>query len=112
MRERYIPAFIMLLAATITSIINIANNVSLFTAMKRLLLVIVIFYVIGLIVKTVIVKAFTPEPKEEVSEEAEDIQDMDETQETAEEEKTQQAEKTKGTEKRKAKVEEDNNEAK
>jgi hypothetical protein len=54
MKERYIPAFIMLIAGAITSIINIVNQVELVTALKRLLLVIIIFYVIGLIMKAIL----------------------------------------------------------
>lgn len=54
MKERYIPAFIMLIAGAITSIINIVNQVELVTALKRLLLVIVIFYIIGLIMKAIL----------------------------------------------------------
>ncbi len=54
MKERYIPAFIMLIAGAITSIINIVNQVELVTALKRLLLVIIIFYIIGLIMKAIL----------------------------------------------------------
>ena len=53
-RERYIPAFIMLVAGAITSLINIVSKVELLTGLKRLLIVIIIFYVIGLIVKAII----------------------------------------------------------
>ncbi|MFT4143804.1 MAG: hypothetical protein QM644_05055 [Mobilitalea sp.] len=54
MKERYIPAFIMLIAGAITSIINIVNQVELVTALKRLLLVIIIFYIIGLLIKAIL----------------------------------------------------------
>jgi fructose-specific phosphotransferase system IIC component len=56
MRERYIPAFIMLLAGAITSIFNIVNHVPVYDALKRLLIVLIIFYILGLIVKGIIVK--------------------------------------------------------
>lgn len=69
MREKYIPAFIVLIAATITSILNVINNVNVITGLKRLLLVIVIFYFVGVIAKAVINKAFTEKPKKDELEE-------------------------------------------
>ena len=59
MRERYIPAIIMLLAGAITSVINIINKVERVAGLKRLLLVIIIFYFIGLIAKAIIVKVMS-----------------------------------------------------
>ena len=69
LKERYIPAFIMLIAGAITSIINIINKVEVITGLKRLLLVIIIFYILGLIAKAIIKKAFTINPKKEEMEE-------------------------------------------
>ena len=43
MRDKYIPAFIMLLAGAITSFINIVNKIDVYTSLKRLLLVLVVF---------------------------------------------------------------------
>jgi fructose-specific phosphotransferase system IIC component len=81
MRERYIPAFIMLIAAAITSIINIVRNVEVLTGLKRLLLVIVLFYIVGLIVKAIVKRAFVQKPKTE--EETDDFEeDSEETEET------------------------------
>lgn len=57
MRDRFIPAVIMLVAGMVTSIINILNNVKLYTGLKRLLLVMIIFYIIGLIAKAIIMRA-------------------------------------------------------
>lgn len=70
MRERYIPAFVVLLAGAITSIINIVNKVELVTGLKRLLLVIIVFYFIGIIVKAVIKAALTKFAKKEEPEES------------------------------------------
>jgi hypothetical protein len=69
MQVRYIPAFIVLIAAAITSIINIVNNVNLLIGLKRLLIVIIIFYIMGLIARTVINKVIAPKPKKEETEE-------------------------------------------
>jgi UDP-N-acetylmuramyl pentapeptide phosphotransferase/UDP-N-acetylglucosamine-1-phosphate transferase len=68
MREKYIPAFVVLIAAAITSIINIVNKVDVLTGLKRLLIVIIIFYIVGIIAKAVIRKAFTERPKKDFSE--------------------------------------------
>jgi flagellar biosynthesis/type III secretory pathway M-ring protein FliF/YscJ len=59
LRERFITAFIVLIAGAITSIINIVNKVELVTGLKRLLLVIIVFYFVGLIVKSIVKIALT-----------------------------------------------------
>lgn len=78
MKDRYIPPFIMLLAGAITSIINIINKVELVTGLKRLLLVIILFYFIGLIVKAIFNTALTKfAKKEETEEDLEEEQPQD-----------------------------------
>lgn len=87
MRERYIPAFIMLIAAAITSITNIISNIDLFTGLKRLLLVIIIFYILGLISRTIIRKAFAAKPYAKTiadTEEIDESQDQEENTESTE----------------------------
>lgn len=71
MRERYIPALVMLLAGAITSVLNIVNKVNALVSLKRLLIVLVIFYFVGIIIKAIIVKTVIHAPKkgEEVQEE-------------------------------------------
>jgi F0F1-type ATP synthase assembly protein I len=76
MRERFIPAIVMLLAGAITSIINIVNNVDKLVATKRLLLVLIIFYMVGLIAKAIIKRALTKASKK--SEEDELKEEIDE----------------------------------
>lgn len=56
MRERYLPALIMLIAGAITSIFNIVNKVEILIGLKRLLLVLIIFYILGMIVKVIVRK--------------------------------------------------------
>lgn len=53
MRERYIPPFIMLLAGAVASIYNIVNKTDVLTALKQLLAVLIIFYIVGLVVKAI-----------------------------------------------------------
>jgi hypothetical protein len=63
MRERYIPALVMLLAGVITSVLNIMNKVVVEDGLKRLLLVLVIFYFVGLVIKAIIVRTVINAPK-------------------------------------------------
>lgn len=72
MNLRYIPALIMLIAGAITSILNIYNKVELLASLRSLLFVLVIFYIIGLIVKAVIKKAMTLKPDSESAEKDQD----------------------------------------
>ncbi|MDF2608558.1 MAG: hypothetical protein K0R92_32 [Lachnospiraceae bacterium] len=65
MRERYIAPSIMLSAAAITSIFNVINRVDIIEGLKKLLVIIIIFYVIGRIAAKVIVKATKMESKKE-----------------------------------------------
>lgn len=68
MQQKYIPALIMLAAGAVVCIFDIYNKVNLLTSLKRLLLVMVIFYIIGLIAKAIVAKATSPKPKEEKEE--------------------------------------------
>ena len=74
MRERYIPALVMLLAGAVTSIINIVNKVKVFDGLKRLLIVLVLFYIVGLIIKAIIVNTIINAPKkgEELQQESDE----------------------------------------
>ncbi|HKL79837.1 MAG TPA: hypothetical protein VJ888_05305 [Mobilitalea sp.] len=77
MKQRYIPPLIMLIAGALTCILDIINKVELITSLKRLLIVLIIFYFIGIIAKAIIIKVTEPkleglkeEPKEESEDEA------------------------------------------
>lgn len=77
MQERYIAPGIMLVAGAITSVITIINQVEFFESLKRLLIVLILFYIIGKIATKIIIKFTVVEKKSEQSEE--DIQ-VDESQ--------------------------------
>lgn len=79
MKDRYIPAFITLCAGAIVSIMDIINKVDITSSMKRLLLVLVIFYIIGLIARAIIVKVQNMNPKTEINELDNDEKDLVET---------------------------------
>ena len=69
MKEKYIPALIMLIAGAVTSILDIIHQVELLTSLKRLLFVLILFYIIGLIAKAILKKATMPREKLEDAEE-------------------------------------------
>ncbi|HHX11242.1 MAG TPA: hypothetical protein GX731_00340 [Clostridiales bacterium] len=73
MWTHYLPALIMLIAGAITSIIDIINKVELVTSLKRLLVVLIVFYILGLITRAVVEKTLEERKKteEEVFEETE-----------------------------------------
>lgn len=56
MRTNYVPAIIMLLAGLVDCIMSIYYKLDLFSFTKRLLLVLVIFYILGIVIKIVIDK--------------------------------------------------------
>ncbi len=65
MRERFIPALITLIAGAVTCIIDIYRKADLLSSLKRLLLVLVIFYMIGLAAKAIINRVTRVEPQNE-----------------------------------------------
>ena len=69
MRDRLLPALITLLAGAITCIIDIYRKAPLIPSLIRLLLVIIIFYILGLIAKAIIKKALAPKAKTPAEEE-------------------------------------------
>lgn len=73
MWTHYLPALIMLIAGAITSIIDIINKVELVTSLKKLLVVLIIFYILGLITRAIVEKTLEERHKieEENSEEIE-----------------------------------------
>jgi p-aminobenzoyl-glutamate transporter AbgT len=60
MRDRLLPALIMLIAGAVTCIIDIYHKADLLSSLKRLLFVLIIFYVLGLIAKAIIIKVLEP----------------------------------------------------
>lgn len=84
MGSQVIPAIIVLIAGVVTSIINIVNQVELVPALKRLLLVMVIFYFIGQIAKAIIQKAIRQKSKASDNQN-EDKQEEDKQKEVEEE---------------------------
>lgn len=79
MKTRQVPVIIMLIAGLMTSIAAIINHMETTQFLKILIVVLIIFYIVGCVIKVVLDKNF----KEEVEEAA--------TEEAAEEETTEEA---------------------
>ena len=56
MRTRYIPAGVMLVAGAVTCIVSIVQNQDIVKSLITLLVVLILFYVIGLVAKFFIEK--------------------------------------------------------
>jgi flagellar biosynthesis/type III secretory pathway M-ring protein FliF/YscJ len=81
MKTKGIPAVVMLLAGLVTCIIGIVQHMETMVFTKTLLAVLVIFYVLGCIVKLVLDKNFKemdePEKEQEESGEEQEQSDSD-----------------------------------
>lgn len=80
MNTKNLPAIIMLIAGLIDSVISIYYRLDMLSFTKRLLFVLVIFYILGIGVKIILDKAF-PVMTDEETEEAEESEETDESQE-------------------------------
>ena len=85
MRTRYIPAGVMLIAGAITCIISIVKGQDIVKSLTTLLIVLILFYVIGLITKFFVEKILrdfkeikvVEEDKQADTEEKEESQEVD-----------------------------------
>lgn len=86
MKEKYIAPFITLVAGLITCICDIRNKVGVTTALVRLLVVLIIFYIIGCIARKLIhmicVLPSDEPPKQEEEKEQEEQTEGEEKKET------------------------------
>lgn len=86
MKTNYLPAIIMLCAGFVDCLMAIKNHLSLQEFTIELLAVLVIFYVVGIIIKIVLDRSF------QVMEEEENPDDANEAQETDEEKAAEELE--------------------
>lgn len=63
MRDRLIPPLITLIAGAVVCIIDIYHKTELLLSLKRLLIVLIVFYIIGLVARSVIRKVLSQKPK-------------------------------------------------
>lgn len=96
MKTNYLPAIIMLCAGFVDCLMAIKNHLSLKDFTIELLIVLVVFYVAGVIAKTVLDHAFPVEESEENPDDAEEDKNADEeaaeSQETVEEQAAEKLE--------------------
>lgn len=83
MKTKSVPALIMLLAGAIACIAGIASHLDVAGFVKMLLIVLIVFYLLGCIVKMILDSNFKTEEKETTDGEAES--ELGETEENAEE---------------------------
>ena len=81
MSEKYLPAFVMLVAGAITCIFDIYHKTELLPSLKRLFIVLIIFYIIGLIARSIIVKVITYRPRIDETEGEQENKEKDESEE-------------------------------
>lgn len=92
MKTNGVPAIIMLAAGFIDCVIAILTHMSLWNFTRQLLLVLVLFYVIGCVVKMIIDRNFKDMEDDQNGEETEEPkEDQEEEENPKEEENTEQA---------------------
>ena len=74
MKTKSIPAVIMLTAGFVACVIGIVKKIEFFPFIKMLLLALVIFYILGCIVKAVFDRNFKEEEQEETTEGTQDLE--------------------------------------
>lgn len=85
MKTKSIPAVIMLTAGFVACIVGIVKKIEFFPFIKMLLLTLVIFYILGCIVKAVFDRNFKEEEQEETTEGTQDLEGEEADAEEADE---------------------------
>ena len=91
MKTNGVPAIIMLAAGFIDCVIAILTHMSLWNFTRQLLLVLVLFYVIGCVVKMIIDRNFKDMEDDQNGEEMEESKEEQEAEGSGEQENTEQA---------------------
>mgnify|MGYP002520550863 FL=1 len=105
MKTNGVPAMIMLAAGFIDCVIAILTHMSLWDFTRQLLLVLVLFYVIGCVVKMIIDRNFKEIEEEQNGQEPEDSK-QEQKSEESDQEKTDQTETNQTTEETEEQTEE------
>ena len=90
MKTNGVPAIIMLAAGFIDCVIAILTHMSLWNFTRQLLLVLVLFYVIGCVVKMIIDRNFKDMEDDQNGEETEESKEEQEAESSEEQENTEQ----------------------
>lgn len=90
MKTKPIPAIIMLTAGLVACITGIVKHIEVLQFMKMLLIVLILFYILGCVVKEVLDRNFKEMSEEETTEGAEETEETAEGAEGTEPEKKPQ----------------------
>jgi flagellar biosynthesis/type III secretory pathway M-ring protein FliF/YscJ len=98
MREKYLPAIVMLTGGAVISILDIVNKVEFVVGLKRLLAVLIIFYLIGLVARKVLHKAVNDDKSsdDKLSEDNSSAEKTSEEKEKSGKEETKEEEEKSG----------------
>lgn len=94
MKTKQVPAIITLIAGLVVSIIAVATHMETMQFLKILVIVLVVFYIAGCVVKVILDKNFKEEVEDAGSEtEAEENEEAEESEEAVKKAQEAQAEK-------------------
>lgn len=94
MKTKQVPAIIMLIAGLVVSIVAAATHMETMQFLKILVIVLVVFYIAGCVVKVILDKNFKEEVEDAGSEtEAEENEEAEESEEAVKKAQEAQAEK-------------------
>lgn len=93
MKTNYVPAIVMLSAGFVNCLISFRNGLELYDFTKQLLIVLIIFWIIGCVIKLVLDKTMVimADPEEEPTEEEQSNEEIKKTEETIENIETDKA---------------------
>lgn len=93
MKTKAVPAIVMLSGGFIACIIGMINHLDAVAYTKMLLIVLVIFYILGCIIKVILDKNFPEMQEEENEEELEDGENLESEKENIESEEVKDKDK-------------------
>ena len=100
MKKKSVPCIVMLVAGLASCLISISQQVDTMEFTERLLSTLVIFYILGFIIKLILDKAMKNLSSAKEDENEKDISEADKQEEDGEEEKAEEEEKSQNDDKK------------
>ena len=100
MKTKSVPCIVMLVADLASCLISISQQVDTMEFTERLLSTLVIFYILGFIIKLILDKAMKNLSSAKEDENEKDISEADKQEEDGEEEKSEEEEKSQNDDKK------------
>ena len=100
MKTKSVPCIVMLVAVLASCLISISQQVDTMEFTERLLSTLVIFYILGFIIKLILDKAMKNLSSAKEDENEKDISEADKQEEDGEEEKSEEEEKSQNDDKK------------